>query len=307
MAARSVKCFLWIVASLILSSSPLRAAEIHTLQSSDLVIHFEPPLAATAQDVIRIYPEIRASLEKTVGWQLRGRPSILLIGQEEQFQRMAESPLTLAFAVPQKNVIVIDYSRVTQDPFRLGNTIKHELCHLLLHEHIPGKRIPRWLDEGVCQWVSDGISDIVMRQKRSVLHRVALRGRFIPLSALTNAFPVQDQALILAYEESKSFVSHIIKQHGWQAMQQVLGQMSNGLDVFAAFEQVLDTPLDELERQWQESVSRRTSWFTYLSYYLYEILFGLAALLAMVGFVKAVIRKRRLLRDYEDEEAAFED
>jgi len=83
--------------------------------------------------------------------------------------------------------------------------------------------------------------------------------------------------------------------------------MSNGLDVFAAFEQVLDTPLDELERQWQESVRRRTTWFTYLSYYLYEILFGLAALLAIVGFVKAVIRKRRLLRDYEDEEAAFED
>jgi hypothetical protein len=220
---------------------------------------------------------------------------------------MAESPLTVAFAVPRKNALVIDHSRVNRKPLSLHNTMKHELCHLLLHQHIRGESLPRWLDEGVCQWVSDGIPDIVMTQRRSVLNRVALRGRFIPLQALTNGFPSQDQALILAYEESKSFVSHVIHEHGWRGVQGVLQQMGEGLDVFMAFEQVLGTPLDDLERQWQESLRRRTTWFTYLSYYLYEILFLVAGLLAMIGSVKVMIRRRRMLRDYENEEEPFEE
>jgi hypothetical protein len=141
-----------------------------------------------------------------------------------------------------------------------------------------------------------------MTQRRSVLNRAALRGRFIPLRSLANGFPLREQTLILAYEQSKSFVSHVIQDHGWDAIQEILGRMREGLDVSAAFERTLGMSLEEMEHQWQESVKRRTTWFTYLSYYLYEILFALAAILAMVGFVKAVIRKRKMLREYQDEE-----
>jgi hypothetical protein len=293
---------MWAAVALLLSVSPLWAGDVHVLQTSDMVVYFEPLLESAARDVMRLYPEVRSSLEKTVGWRLRSRPSLMLMGEEKQFRRMAESPLTIAFAVPQKNIMVINHSRVSRDPVRMANTLKHELCHLLLHENIRGESLPRWLDEGVCQWVSDGIPDIVMTQRSSVLNRAALRGRFIPLRSLANGFPLRDQALILAYEQSKSFVSHVIQEHGWDAIQEILGRMRDGLDVSAAFDRTLGMSLEETEQQWQESVKRRTTWFTYLSYYLYEILFALAAILAMVGFVKAVIRKRKMLREYEDEQ-----
>lgn len=297
--------YLLLLAALGFSPALVQAEDMRALQSSDVVVYFAPSAAAAAKEIMRVYPQIRSSLEDTVGWELGSRPSIVLISEEAQFRRMAESPLTVAYAVPQKDVMVVCYPRVIRKAIGLKNTLKHELCHLLLHEHILEGRLPRWMDEGVCQWVSDGIADIVMTEKRSVLNRAALRGRFIPLGSLQNGFPLQDQALILAYEESKSFVSHVVQEYGWEAIQSVLEQMKGGLDVSTAFDQETGMPLDELERHWQESVRRRVTWFTYLTYYLYEILFGLAAVLAMIGFVRAMIRKRRLMREYEEEDATL--
>ena len=92
---------------------------------------------------------------------------------------MAGDPLVVAFAVPQRNLIVIDYSKMITHPLSLETTLKHELCHILLHEHIKTEILPRWLDEGLCQWASGGIGEIIMDQKRSRLNRAAFSREFI--------------------------------------------------------------------------------------------------------------------------------
>jgi hypothetical protein len=96
-----------------------------------------------------MFPHLKANLEREIGWDLNLIPSVLLMKNRKLFQRMAESPLTVAFAVPARNLIVIDYTRMLVRPFSLEITLKHELCHLLLHHHIRGHDFPRWLDEGV--------------------------------------------------------------------------------------------------------------------------------------------------------------
>jgi hypothetical protein len=104
-------------------------------------------------------------LENTLEWTIDFKPTIVLVNDSEKFQEMTGNSLIVAYAVSQRNLIVIDHSKMNTKPFSLGSIIKHELCHLLLHDKISKVILPRWLDEGVSQWVSDGIAEIIMSRR----------------------------------------------------------------------------------------------------------------------------------------------
>ena len=289
---------------LILSFTPsvtcLHAAEFDVLRQESLTVLYDSALRQAAQDTVDIYPSLRADLQHTFGLDLNLKPTVLLLKNRNQFQRMAESPLTVAFAVPSKNLVVIDYSKMNINPFNLHVILKHELCHLLLHQHIPEALLPRWLDEGISQWASDGIGDIIMDQKRSLLNRAALKSSFIPLNALEEGFPRDKESLSLAYEESKSFVLYIISKYGKVGILRVLKCMIEGETADTAFMTALSIPLLELEKKWHQSLKQKVTWFTYLSYYIYEILFAVAAFVTIYAFIRAIVRKRAYMRGSTD-------
>jgi hypothetical protein len=276
----------------------LFAAEIHVLQKKHVAVFFEPSLEPAAREVADMYPAVKAQLESILGWDLDLRPTVLLIKDTEKFQKMAESPLTVAFAVPARNLVVIDCSRMNIHPFTLETTLKHEICHLLLHHHIKGTVLPRWLDEGVCQCLSDGIGDIIMDQKRSLLNRASLSRRFIPLKALESRFPHKADSLILAYEESKSFVAHITSEFGREGILKVLDHMKKGQDTETAILNALSIPFHVLEKEWHDSLKKKITWLAHLSYHLYDILFALMGLLTILAFIRLILKKRA----YRDEE-----
>jgi len=134
---------------LILFAPCLYAGDFDVIEEKHVRVAFDPSLESVAQEVADIYPHVKSDLERHIGWDLHLIPSVLLIKDRKLFQRMAESPLTVAFAVPARNLIVIDYTKMLVRPFSLETTLKHELCHLLLHDHIRAHDFPRWLDEGV--------------------------------------------------------------------------------------------------------------------------------------------------------------
>ena len=136
-----------------------------------------------------------------------------------------------------------------------------------------------------------------MDQKRSLLNRAALRGRFVPLESLKKGFPRNDEGMILAYEESKGFVAHITSKYGKEGILGILDSMKNGEAVDVAVLKALSVPLRTLEKEWHESLSRKMTWFTYLSYHLYDILFALMGLIAMVAFIKIILRKRAYIEE----------
>jgi len=293
---------LFPMAFLIFFVVSLGAEEVYLLEEGGIKVLFESPHEPVARELAKIYPGVRAELENIFGWDLNLTPSILLIRDTRQFQQMIQSPLTVAFAVPEKDLIVIDYSKMSANTFSLRNIFKHELCHLLLHRHIKNANVPRWLDEGVAQWVSDGVGDIILDQKRSLLNKAAFGGQFIPLGSLDRGFPRREQDLILAYEESRSFLDHIIGKFGKEGVLEILGHMERGENVHAAVLRSCSIPLGDLEEGWHEALRRRMTWFTYLSYNLYEILFAFAALITIYAAIRLILRKRRLMKEMEEME-----
>jgi hypothetical protein len=283
---------------LLVFATCLSAKEVRILQAGEVIVSFDPSLESTAREIVLNYPSIKGDLERIFGWNLIFRPTIILVKERKEFLRSAPNPLTVAFAVPRRNLIVIDHATAISRPFNLEDTLKHELCHLLIHAHIRHSLLPRWLDEGVCQWVSGGIGDILMDQKRSFLNRAALRGRFISLRHLANRFPYEKESHLLAYEESKAMVIYLISKYGQEKFLTVLRKMENGEALEPAVFETLSVSIDELEKEWHRSLEQGVTWLAYLSYHLYEILFALTAMVTVYAFIR-MIRKKRAYRDEE--------
>lgn len=298
---RGRKIFSSVLLILAVLLSGLSYAGEDTRADERVIVRFDSSLHNPAGEVLRVYPLVREELLKVLGWKTAFRPEIVLVKDSASFRKVSESDLVSAIAIPPKNRIVIDYSKMNISPFTLEATLKHELCHLELHHHIPGERLPRWLDEGICQWVTGGISEIMMYGNRSTLRAAALSNRLISVERLSESFPADGKDLILAYEESRSVVEYIEKEFGTSGVLSILDHMGSGDSVEIAVQKSLSIPLGELEKRWRSSLVRKTLWLSYISDNLYEMLFLFSALIAICGFF-VILKKKRAYRDEEEDD-----
>ena len=277
------------------------AVEQTILETRELVVVYDAGLEQTAQQALAAYSVIKPELERSFQWRLDFRPTLVLLNDQKRFRQMAGHELVVAYALPKKKVVVIDHSKMNTSPFTLQTTFKHELCHLLLHHYIKDDNLPRWLDEGICQWASDGLADIIMDAKRDFLPAAILSDTDFDLEKLQHQFPRDKNGLILAYEQSKSVLEYLNREYGSQAILDFLKLLQQGYDLKSAFEIRFAISFEAFEYRWRAHLKKNINWFTYLSIHLYEILFVSAALLTVFGFIRKIIR-RRAYSTQEDEE-----
>lgn len=272
------------------------AADFNILKGDGVDVLFPPTLEQAAKETAQMTPQVKKDLQETFNWPFSLKPTVILMEDSQRFRQMTHSPLVVGFAVPGKNLVVIDYARI-RNPLKFRNILKHELCHLLLHEHVNNAPIPRWFDEGVAQWTSNGVMDILHDQKDALLPKAAFSDRIIPLGALNKGFPGNANVLRLAYEESKSFIDYIINTHGKRGLLEILGLMKDGVTLRKAVLQALGTPLYKIEEDWRSSLKENIVWFAHLSYYLYEILFAFGGLIVVYAFIKMLRKKRAYMEE----------
>ncbi len=271
------------------------------LQNDDIIVAYETSIEGAAAEVLRLYPDLKQELEKKFAWSLDFRPQVVLVKNTQTFRRLSRSELFVAFAVPEKKLIVIDYSRMNLHPFSLRITFKHELCHLLLHRHISDQSLAKWLEEGICQWASDGIGEIFLDKNWSGLDAAIMADRVLHFRRLTKNFPRDKPSLILAYEQSKSMVNYIDRQYGKKGILDLLGHLKNGDSTEAATMKSLGISTDELEKNWLGHLESTPRWLVYLADNLYGILFFMAALLTVLGFIRRVMRRKVWESEREEE------
>lgn len=288
----------WCCGILFWAVSASFAFNFHKMDSNGFKVFFPTALENTAKECVGLIPKIKSELEKTFKWPFLKNPDIWLVNDREQIPYLAAHTLVAGFAVPDKNAVVIDCSRL-RTPLDFKNILKHELCHLLIHQHIKSTLIPRWLDEGVAQWTSDGMMDIVSNQKHALLPKAVLSGKIIPLSRLEDAFPADPGPMTLAYEESKSFVDFIIREYGKNGLLKWLHMMKNGVPLRDAARKSFDTSFDDIVQKWYGSLNRSMTWMAQLGYYMYEILFAFGGVIVIFGFVRIWRKKRAYMQEME--------
>lgn len=292
-----------LLAALLLSPSLSASAEDRLiLRGENVIVTCDPPLEAWARELVRDFPDLRSGVEKPLGWSLESRVGVFLTVDPEGFLKMSGSPFVSAFAVPARHAIVVRVSSMTARPYFFKETFQHELCHLVLHEHIDSARLPKWLDEGVCQWISGSLGEILGGAGRGAAGAVDLSRRAIPLRRIESAFPADEESLILAYEESRSIVEYISAAYGKGSLFHILERLKLGDRIDDAVRISLGKSLDAFEEEWLRHVRGRRVWLIWLGENIYEALFLAAALLTVLGFVRETIRKRRRGEEHDEEE-----
>ena len=155
--------------------------------------------------------------------------------------------------------------------------------------------------EGIAQWVSGGLPDIIMNQKDSVLEKAILSDRYIPFAALDVSFPRTKEPLMLAYAESRSLIEYIIHEYGQSGILILLEHLKDGDEVNLAIVKSFSITFVELEKRWYISLKKRITWIAFLLNNIYEILFFLGALLVIYAFIKSFLKKRAYSK-YEEED-----
>ncbi len=273
-------------------------AGMSSINGEGVSVRFDTPLLNAAKDILKVFPAVRDAVGRDLGMGTELRPEIVLVRDRAASSSEAGSDLVTAFAVPGRDLIVIDYSKMGRHPYTVEVTLKHELCHLELHHQIGGD-LPRWFDEGICQWVTGGFGELIDGGDHSVLTSAVLSGRLFSVDRMTASFPSHGRDMLLAYAESRSIVEYIEKIFGANGVRAVLERMRGGDDLDAAISNSLHISSGELEMKWKASLSPKNAWLYYVRDNLYEVLFMLGALFTVCGFFR-VLKKRREYRD-EDE------
>ncbi len=271
---------------------------LKVFKNSEVTIQYEISLKKAVDEVAAIYPLIKSDLEKKLKLEVKFKPTVFLI-HSVSFQKMVNgNDLITAFAVPGKNMIVIDYSKMERTPFNLKLTLKHELSHLLLHQYIQKDILPKWLDEGVSQWVSEGIADIINFNGNKLLKQSVLSNNYLSLKDISVYFPTSRNYFILSYEESRSFVEYIDSEFGSDKLLLILEKLHEGNDIEKAVLVSLSVDIKDLENRWHKYLRRKYTWFLYVSANLYWIIFSAGAIITIIGYFQL----RRRMKNYVDEE-----
>lgn len=278
------------------------AAEMEEYHGPEIIVRYEAPLKGPAVRIASGYKKSRTDIEAKLGLWLRIDPFVVLIGNNAAFQEMAGNKLVTAFAEGGRNLIVIDYSRMDRIPSDLEDTFKHELTHILLHQNIGPSSLPKWLDEGVAQWASGGVADIMRTGDKDLLQQAVLSHRVLPLRDISSNFPDSPDGLILAYEESKSFTEFIVKHYGEVQLRLLLQSLEKKSTIEQAVYDNYGVSLDMLEQTWKKGLIKENSWMTYMADHMYWLVFSLAAFITVAGF--CVVKRR--MRNYRDEDEVEE-
>ena len=97
-----------LVIFLVLFHPSLHAEQASVMQTDEIVVVFEEPLRFVANEAVNIFPTIKSDLESILNWTLDFRPTLVLTTNRERFEEMTGSGVVVAYAVPQRKLMVID-------------------------------------------------------------------------------------------------------------------------------------------------------------------------------------------------------
>jgi hypothetical protein len=126
--------------------------------------------------------------------------------------------------------------------FQKEGPLAHELTHLLVDE-TTGGNYPRWLTEGLAQYVEEKISGFTLSEPAS-----SSKAALYSFSALDGGFDEQPDQL-LAYWQSFQAVRHLLEQYGREKMINLLECLKKGEHFSAAFEKSYALSFDDFAKK----------------------------------------------------------
>ncbi|MFN4152555.1 MAG: peptidase MA family metallohydrolase [Candidatus Sericytochromatia bacterium] len=202
------------------------------------------------------------------------------------------------FAVSEQDLIVLKESalvgKTTEDIRRL---LKHEISHIFLattFKNFSYDKFPRWLNEGLSQFLSDGGSEIYSYSYQNSLQSAFITGNLIPFSSLVYYFPSDKDNFSLAYAQSISFIEFLVKKFGQDKLKVLLGELDKNDSFYKSFENVYKENFFLVENLWKnENKSSQYTLDYYFATHINSIIDALMVFVFFLTFIVAFFRNKK--------------
>jgi len=269
------------------------------IASDTVVMHHGAGLEPAARHIRELYPALLKETQDSLGVRMPEGKVNMVIVKDDQFMELSSNSSIMAYAMPSRKSIVLNYDALHADELVLRATLKHEIAHLLIHSATNGD-MPKWLDEGISQWASGGHSEIRQTGDSWPLSKAALTHRLIPMSSLVHTFPADEEGMRLSYMESLSVVDLMVSDYGPGIIGRMLRDAREGSRIENSFHTHTGLSFAEFASKWEDNLLSRSHFIIFMRSHLYELMFFLAGVALTVGFIRTYYRIRTY-RDPEDE------
>lgn len=165
---------------------------------------------------------------------------------EEWGRVTAGSPLWAnGVAYPSRAVAVLKSPRFNVNGGSFEETAVHELVHLLLESRAIGAGFPRWLDEGLAQFMAgqQEFNDV------HTLARAASSGRLMSFWDIQGMMGMSANDARQGYAQSLVAVEDLWQRYGDGGVSNLVHAIRSGQDLDAAFATLFSMPLGQFERE----------------------------------------------------------
>jgi hypothetical protein len=250
-------------------------------------------------------------LDAELGMSTQGVIRLVISNSREAFEKMLpHEPWCIALAIPHfskeskpgdvTGTIVIDPTSIDSVSNPIYQTLKHEVCHILLHETVfpYNNKVPKWFDEGLAQWVT---GYPIFRSDDSNFRAAASSNRLIPLDEIRYRFPREEERVRLAYAQSESIVRYIAQEYGKHSIKALINKVKSGEDFDTAVYVITNISLSELEDRWRTKCKAGIL-DLFKTIFTIEGLFVMLCLLFIIAFFIRRRRYKRRLKEMREEE-----
>jgi len=225
-----------------------------TLTSGQVIVHWYAGDQAFGQAAANVANDGINKASQLLGVTL-DKPADVFVYDTEDAMRTAVSPdreNVAGEAFPHLDTLYVWIPHDQAADTFAGTLIRHELTHLVLHRAIdnPYHAVPRWMDEGVAVYLSEGYTDYWKGFVTSAVSSKTL----IPLQGLTGEFPSVQSEFYLAYGEAVAAVDFFIRTYGDQTFWSLVKSYANGVSDDDAFTTATGSDFAAFNKAWFESL-----------------------------------------------------
>jgi hypothetical protein len=202
-------------------------------------------LGYATQALSRLQQDMGVTVDQPIRIYVYQTKSDMSLALPQQSSAYDDRVLTLGVVVDKGTLLILGSHPDVE------GTMSHEMAHVVvgLATDNPYAELPRWLDEGLAM-VSEGD---LPTDNQHALQDAVRRDALISVRSLSG-YTGDPTEVDLFYGEVYSLVEFMLKTYGKEKIAQLLSAVHEGLYQEEALQQVYGFGLDELDRQWRESL-----------------------------------------------------
>lgn len=210
-----------------------------------------------AHHVEEAVPRIAEQLDLPTGRRLR----VYVAHTQQEFSTLQPGDPDAwvdATAYPHRALIFLRAPRLRDGTARpLEQVLDHEVTHILVEQSFHGAPVPRWLHEGLAQYVAREYS----AETTEAISKGMLGDGLISLDSLVEGFPHDPLRARLAYAQSADLVAFVRNEYGEDSLKVLIREMAAGRPVRAAFREATGQALEQVDAAWRARLERSELWF----------------------------------------------